>query len=472
MIAAIALASAPSGSTSAAASEAGERAGTEALSWTERQRSELRQILEGAARHGLNARLYLDLTAGASDAVLTRTAVAYARALATGLVDPRELHGIYTLPRDEIDVRSGLRVALRAGQLRAWFDTLPPRDSDYAALSGGYLRALAALDAGIVPDIPEGPALRPGAVDPRLPQIATRLQARGALAGEVDVETTLYSPTVAAAVRRLQADAGLGVDGVIGPDTLAELNMGPRDRVRQLAVNLERRRWLERRPPPTRIDVNIAAGRLRYHRDGKVAWTGRVVAGAPGHETPLLGEQFQQLVVHPPWYVPQSIATRELLPKGPAYLRGRGMYLEGGRLIQRPGPGAALGQVKFDMRNPYAIYLHDTPAKALFEASDRLRSHGCVRVEDAVGLARRLATERGRGEPFEEALASGATQVVDLGEAVPVRLLYFTAVADPDGEVRFRHDAYGWDERLADRLGLGPGRLRARLPVPADLLGP
>ena len=237
-------------------------------------------------------------------------------------------------------------------------------------------------------------------------------------------------------------------------------------------MNLERRRWLARRPPATRIDVNIAAMRLTYRRDGEAAWSGRVVAGAPRNETPMLGDSFSQLVVNPPWYVPRSIATRELLPKGAAYLRSRRMSYQNGRLVQRPGPDSALGLVKFDMRNPYAIYLHDTPAKALFDASDRLRSHGCVRVEDAVAFARRLAEERGRADDFERALASGETQVVDLGEAIPVRLLYFTAVVGADGAVSFRHDAYGWDERLAGRLGLEPGRLRARVPAPPDLLGP
>lgn len=275
-------------------------------------------------------------------------------------------------------------------------------------------------------------------------------------------------------MRTFQAQEALAVDGVVGPDTLEALNLGPRDRARQLAVNLERRRWLTRRPPATRIDVNVAAAQLTYVRDGQVVLTRRVVAGAPGHETPLIEAPFSRLVVNPPWYVPASIAERELLPRGLPYLRRRGMTVRDGRVIQAPGPGSALGLVKFDMANPYAIYLHDTPAKDLFAEPDRWRSHGCVRVDGAVDLARRLAAERGRGAAFEAALASGETQVVELGEEIPVRLLYLTAepAEAAAGGVTYPRDAYGWDGRLADRMALGPGRVRAPVRLAPDLLGP
>lgn len=440
------------------------------MAWSAVEIAQLRNAFSEAPRHGLNAEAYLSQLENGSDEEVTRAALAYAQALATGLVDPRELHPIFTLKKNAVDARSGLSRARASGRLEEWLRSLPPQTADYRALSAAYLQHLA--EAAMTPptDIPSGPLIRPGDADERLSAIAQRLRDRGFLGAKTSF--VVYNATLEAAVRRLQQQAGLLVDGVLGPETLVELNLGPRDRARQLAVNLERRRWLARRPPTVRIDVNLPAAQLRYRRDGRLIETARVVAGSPRHPTPQLEETFDQLVVNPPWYVPQSIAEREILPQGSAYLARHDMYLRDGRVIQRPGPGAALGAVKFDMKNPYAIYLHDTPAKALFEAAFRFRSHGCVRVENAVAFARTLAAERGRAEVFDHALASGDTQVVELGAPIAVRLLYHTAFVDADGTVSFRPDVYGWDERVADALGLGPGRVRALLPPPPEVLGP
>ncbi len=126
------------------------------------------------------------------------------------------------------------------------------------------------------------------------------------------------------------------------------------------------------------IDVNTAACTLSYIVDDQIAWTTMVVAGRPGHETPQLQASFERLVVNPPWYVPASIARHEITPKGSAYLARHHMRRVSGRIIQSPGPWAALGEVKFDMQNRYAIYLHDTPSKGLFSRHQRHLSHGCV----------------------------------------------------------------------------------------------
>jgi murein L,D-transpeptidase YcbB/YkuD len=189
----------------------------------------------------------------------------------------------------------------------------------------------------------------------------------------------------------------------------------------------------------------------------------------------MLEESFAQLVVNPPWVVPSRIANEEILPHGPGYLRRNNMVLVNGQVIQRPSPATALGLVKFDMQNPHAIYLHDTPAKALFAARERHRSHGCVRVEKAVEFARFLAERYGAGEAFEAALSSGETKAVELSGSIPVRLLYHTAVVYQDGRVLFGPDPYGWDARLAAAMGLtGAGEAAQGVeapaaPAPADL---
>jgi murein L,D-transpeptidase YcbB/YkuD len=248
------------------------------------------------------------------------------------------------------------------------------------------------------------------------------------------------------------------------------LNTGAAERARTLAINLERRRWLERKPPETRIDVNTAAAFLSYWRGGNHADTRRVVVGQPEWETPPLGSPIVKLVANPPWNVPESIEQDELLAKGAAYLARNGFSRKNGRLVQEASPKSALGEVKFDMANRHAIYLHDTPAKALFATNDRHSSHGCVRVHEAVQFARLLARDEGVLDEFDKGLLSRKETHVGLQNKIPVRLLYHTAYA-LNGRVLFRTDPYGWDDLLGKALGM-EARPRQRLRTHVSIVGP
>ena len=248
---------------------------------------------------------------------------------------------------------------------------------------------------------------------------------------------------------------------MIGGGTLDILNATARDRARQLAVNLERRRWLARTAPPTRIDVNTASAHLDYWRDGQLADQRKVMVGQPDWETPPLQSPIVRLVANPPWTVPRSIEEEELLPKGPGYLaRNNFSRNRNGRLVQAPGPESALGLVKLDMSNRHAIYLHDTPHKSGFARAERHMSHGCVRVQDAVGFARMLAEHDGKRTEFDRALARRDDEdkpqegAIQLATPIPVRLLYHSVYLDRSGRLLFRPDAYGWDETVAQALGL------------------
>ena len=300
------------------------------------------------------------------------------------------------------------------------------------------------------------------------------LRSNGYLAPEAQREgedAARYTPEVAAAVERMQDDYGIAPDGVIGPDTLEVLNTGSAERARTLAVNLERRRWLARKPPATRIDVNIAAATLNYIRDGKSRNQRRVVVGQPDWETPQLGSPMFRLVANPTWTVPKSIEEDEIAGRGAGYLARNNMVRRDGWIVQLPGPRNALGQVKFDLQNDHAIYLHDTPAKALFQENQRHFSHGCVRVDDAEGFARLLAQDFGVLGEYDKARATGDETFVKLPREIPVRLLYFTAFADKAGKVHFRTDPYGWDDRVAEALGYEPRQVR-RLQQHLNDVGP
>jgi murein L,D-transpeptidase YcbB/YkuD len=267
----------------------------------------------------------------------------------------------------------------------------------------------------------------------------------------------------------LDAAGQAGADGAAPPEApAAPAGASARD----LAANLERRRWLSRSPPATRIDVNTSGAFLAYIRPNTAPVALRVVAGREDHETPSIQASFHQLIANPKWRVPMSIARKEIFPKGRAYMRREHMRIVNGAVEQAAGPRNSLGLVKFDLVDPYEIYLHDTPAKPLFDLPERHKSHGCVRVQNALDFARLLAGETGKTDDFDKALASGRTSSVDIGRSIPVRMLYHTAYVDDAGQLVVLPDVYGWNDKLAVALGFGKGVAGASGQEPDTDVGP
>jgi murein L,D-transpeptidase YcbB/YkuD len=420
--------------------------------WNVTTARQLREAIGRRAAHGLD-RMQFAAPEGASDeAALTRAALRYAGALARGASDPAKLNAIYSVPRPAPDLTAGLAKALAQGKVDDWLTRLAPQDATYKALSKAYLtlRRQKTDPTSTIPD--GGKPIEPGTSDPRIPAIARQLASSDYLdryAGEGDV----YSPALVTAVKRMQADYGIRPDGVIGSDAFEILNLSDADRAREIAVAMERIRWLDRNPPKTRIDVNLASARLAYWRDGKLADTRKVVVGKPETETPQLGSPIYRLVANPTWTVPRSIQNTEIAGKGAAYLRRNNMAWKDGWIVQQPGPKNSLGLVKFDMQNEHQIYLHDTPAKQLFGEVQRQRSHGCVRVEDALGFAAMLAEDEGVTAEWEKARSTGKESFVPLPRPIPVRLIYQTVLLDDAAEPLVRADPYGWNKRVSAALG-------------------
>lgn len=223
-------------------------------------------------------------------------------------------------------------------------------------------------------------------------------------------------------------------------------------RLREIAVNLERERWLPRRLPADRVWVNAADERLVLYRDDLPVFSTRVIVGQDDvrNQSPEFEVPIEAVWFNPPWNIPDDIATQEIMPKArldPTYLARRNIVmLPDGSLQQRAGANSGLGQLIFDMRNRFDVYLHDTPGKHLFSLNGRRISHGCIRVENPQQLAALLL--RQPIDAINETIGTGDTTRRALPQPVPVFVVYETAFADADGKLQYRADSYRRDAAI------------------------
>jgi murein L,D-transpeptidase YcbB/YkuD len=343
--------------------------------------------------------------------------------------------------------------------------------------------------------IPDGPTLKPGMTDPRVPQLRDRLRLSGDLPEAVGARfaagegAETYDEALVAAVERMQWRHGLEADGVTGRKTLAALNVPVELRLEQIMLNLERRRWMPDDLGRRYVFVNLADFTLKVVDGEKTILDMRVVIGKPYHMTPVFSKDMTYIEINPYWNVPPSIAGKELLPKikkNVNYLSSNKFEVFNGwnsgatvvdpqtvnwqrytaanfpfKLRQGSGDGNALGRIKFMLPNHFSVYLHDTPAKALFAKAERSFSHGCIRVQHPPRLAEVLLSENS-GWPLdriETSIDSGERKVVTLAKPLPVHISYMTAWVNKDGSVHFRNDVYERDHTLAEAL-LGPRATR------------
>lgn len=391
--------------------------------------------------------------------MLQRAMIAYAKAQHGLRLAGADTPDDWSIKPDAYDAQADFGFALSQDRLAQWVANLPPPFERYRALRTalGQYRTIAAR--GGWPTIAAGRSLKPGMTDPRVVQLRQRLAAENP-PGSIETTSPVYDPQLAAIVAAAQTRYGLDADGVVGPGVLRALNVPVETRMGQIAANMERWRWMPRAWPATRVEVNIAGAHLDVYDQNRPIMDMKVVVGAPDKKTPMLRSEIHTVVLNPPWNVPTSIASRELAPKGAAYLARNGFTwvsngAGGARLQQKPGPGNSLGRIKFDFNNSFGVYLHDTNAKAAFERDARSISHGCVRVERPEELANLLlgANDGWSPEKTSEALADTDTVRAPLGQKIPVMLLYWTVFTTPEGGVNFRNDIYGWDAALVRLLG-------------------
>jgi murein L,D-transpeptidase YcbB/YkuD len=417
------------------------------------------------------------------DATLSVAFVRTVSALHVGRVHPKRLRFGYDIDPKRYDLAVRIREAMAQGRLRELVANAEPHFAQDRMLEEQLARYRA-----LARDPSQGPVhvtvrkLVPGDPLAGAPGLARWLTALGDLPAGAPVSER-YAGAVVEAVRHFQARHGLDPDGVIGPATSRALAVPADARVRQIELALERLRWIPAIALGRVVLVNIPGFQLRAFDDlsGSAGPTLRmavVVGKAARTETPIFTGAMVTVVFAPYWNVPRSIVRKEILPKlrrDPAYLveqdmeivrDGRVLALSAeaivslaagdARLRQRPGPSNALGRVKFLFPNTKDVYLHDTPARALFEKVRRDFSHGCIRVADAPALARWVLAPQGwDAERVDAALARTTRLAVPLRKPVPVVIYYTTAVAHHDGTISFYDDLYGHDAALEQALAAG-----------------
>jgi murein L,D-transpeptidase YcbB/YkuD len=460
------------------------------------------ELLVAAQSHGLDPRDYaadslLQAVGRASEGpplessaiagleqALTRALQRYLADLHDGRVDPRRIHQDFGPPRrDAFDAAAFLQAALAARRLPDAAREAAPQLPQYERLREALARYRALGDhpawAQPLPDHKRGGAakLEPGQPYAGLAGLAQRLVALGDLAAEPAPSPRYETPLVEAVIA-FQRRHGLTADGVIGKATLAQLQVPPAARVRQIELALERLRWTPLLQGPRMVVINIPEFVLRAYevRDGRIGVREEmkvVVGRAMRTRTPLFDEDMRFIEFSPYWNVPPSIARNETVPRlqrDPGYFERQGFefvapdgsvnpsltaamldgLLAGGwRIRQRPGPLNALGDIKFVFPNRDNIYLHHTPATQLFERERRDFSHGCIRVEQPVALAKFVL----QGMPewtedrIRQAMNKGESATLRLAEPVRVLIAYGTTLVKR-GQTYFFEDIYGHDRQL------------------------
>lgn len=449
-------------------------------------------VLAGAASEGLDPRRYhveqvqrrletRDQEDGVrAELLLSGAVLEYVEHQTRGVTPPVSGDPETSLARPAIDPRELLREVAEARDPAERLRSLAPPVAEYRRLRDTLARYREIEHGHGWPVVPAGETLRIGASGPAVVALRRRLEGSGDLP-PAEPRSSKYDRALAAAVRRFQERHGLAADGCVGAATRDALNVPVGRRIEQIVVNMERWRWIGRELGDRYVRVNIPGFTLDLVEDGVPVRSMPVVVGKKNWQTPALSTEIRSLVFNPSWFVPPRIARDEILPKARAdaeYLSreeivvrrinvpvegGSGEPGEGGRspagreilrLRRLPGPKNPLGRVKFGMPNSFGIYLHDTPARRDFSRPVRALSHGCVRLDDALGLADLVLRDVDDWTPErrDEILSGWKTRTIALPRPIAVHLLYETAWTDLLGTVHFRSDIYGRDDVLARRM--------------------
>jgi murein L,D-transpeptidase YcbB/YkuD len=421
---------------------------------------------------------------------LSARVLRYVRDVQNGRIDPDRISGYHDFPAKPLDLAGVLTTIAHTQEVQAYLESLHPQSPEYQALRTELEALRASSEDDIIVDARL--LLKPGETSPELPKVLGLIarstdNTAGGEQGEVLArlgKSELYSQELVSIVKAAQERAGLKPDGVIGPRTVAAITgTSKADQIEKVKFALEQMRWLPSDLGGMRVFINEPAFTASYFENGAEKLKMRVIVGKPTNQTSFFYDEIEQVDYNPYWGVPQSIIVNEMLPRlrrDPGYLDRAGYEVTDSRgrripssavnwggygahipfsVRQIPSEANALGELKILFPNKNAIYMHDTPQKALFEKDVRAFSHGCVRLQQPREMAAAVL-----GKPVEyvaEKLKHGHSSE-KVTRRIPIYVAYFTAWPNASGKVEYFDDIYERDMRLEIAIEKTDA---ARLPV-------
>ncbi|MDF2177620.1 L,D-transpeptidase family protein [Aliiglaciecola sp. CAU 1673] len=392
-----------------------------------------------------------------------------------GKVNPQSLESQWKV-RDEV-LKSLLASFAAKTPLSEWFASLGPHQEAYKLLEAELARV---KERKSLKTFIMDKSLKVKDVHPQVGHLSRILAEFGYLAPELVGEE--FTADIKNAVAKFQQEHSLAADGVVGPATRQALMYTYFGDENTLKVNMERWRWNPEQFEDFYVSVNIASFNLRYVFKGQTQLLMKTIVGKTYRKTPVFSDKMRYFVVNPSWSVPPSIARKDILPKlksNPLYLSEMNMLLLKGwgqdqvvvdptqvdwsalsasnfpyHIRQLPGDKNALGKIKFMFPNEHNVYLHDTNDPTLFMQFSRAFSSGCIRLEKPMELLEVIARNHTTMDEakIQAMLSSGKESTVVLREPVPVHIQYWTAWADDDKRIHYRHDLYERDPAISKAL--------------------
>lgn len=449
----------------------------------------LLKALRSASEHGLDPAWYglaeveKALAPGAdqaaAEALLTAAFVAYASDVSTGRVRANRVDKDIDIIQRKVEKADLLKAAAEATDFAAYLDSLPPK-GDYPALRKALATWRDKRGKVSFTPIPDGQALKPGMIDPRVSMLRKRLVELDFTVPEpaAGAVVDLYDDALVGLIKSYQEMKGLSVDGVIGAKTIRSLNTTIDERIEQIVANLERRRWLPADLGSRYVFVNTGDYSMIFVNEGKLAFQSLVIVGTPKDPTPEIQSIMRGFQTNPYWTVPTSISGEEYLPmlrRDPSALAASGFKIFANwsddtelepysvdwhsihpkafpyRIRQEPGAGNALGYIFFPFANKYGIYMHDTASRWLFTEGSRNFSHGCIRLQNPLDFVEKVFNGKNNfsKDRVRAVIEAGQQAHYTFPEQVTLYVTYRTVTANADGVPVFRDDVYGRDRRVA-----------------------
>ncbi|RZJ71405.1 L,D-transpeptidase family protein [Flavobacterium sp.] len=455
---------------------------------TSEKRKKTEAVLETAETYGLDPKdyylekirkyekKYQDLSDAEKltyDFLLTQSVRKFMIHVSSGKLNPYHIYPNWDLAQPSFNVNKTLTDAISGDSLQKAIAKIEPQHLVYKRLK----TALAYLDSfgkDTLRQIVFSQKIRRGDSSETVIRIKKRLQFWGDLE-KSDSLTAWYDKKTANAMKKFQLRHGLVPDGVVGERGITALNFTKIQRRQQIIVNLERWRWFPHEMGKQYVIVNIPDYRLRVIKNNDTVDTRKIVVGKEKRKTPVLSSAFTDIILNPTWTLPPTIIKEDLGPdaaKDTNYFRNRRLTIYNSkgqivpaskwnsakpnnyRYVQDPGDDNSLGNVKFNFRNRFTVYLHDTNHRDYFSRNYRSLSSGCVRVENPLPLAAYLIADSVRWniDKINEVVATKETTYIKLRQKTRVHQLYWTAWMNKRGELEFREDIYNYDADLFKRL--------------------